>query len=147
MADRAVSAVVNYVTVLLIVSLLGSGLFITATDYVQAQQSAAIRAQFEDVGNDLAADLEHADRLTNATDGDATVNLRSDLPDRVAGSTYRITIRDSGTLVLESAEPDVTVVVPFRTSATVTETTVNGGPLVVHAERVGGDHSIEVRHG
>ena len=149
MDDRAVSAVVNYVIVLLIVSLLGSGLFLTATDFVQAQQTEAIRVQFQGVGNDLAADLSDADRMARSAEGDSSVELTSDLPDRVAGSSYHVTIRETGDdryeLVLESAEPTVTVTVPFRSTAPVETTTFDGGPVVIRAERTGGTlHPIEV---
>lgn len=149
MTDRGVSAVVNYVLVLGIVTLLGTGLFVAATDYVQGQQSAAIRAEFLDVGNDLASELSDAERLARSTDGDGQVEVTADLPAHVAGSSYRITVQrtaaDRYDLVLHSTDPSVSVTVPFRSTAPVTEGTVEGGPVVVSAEVSDGTvTSIEV---
>lgn len=138
MTDRGVSAVVNYVLVLGIVTLLGTGLFVAATDYVQGQQSSAIRAEFLDVGNDLANELSDTERLARSADGDGQVEVTADLPAHVAGSSYRITIQrtgdERGELVLHSTEPSVSVTVPFRSTAPVTEGTVEGGPVVIRAE-------------
>lgn len=137
--DRAVSIVVNYVIVLTIVALLGSGLFVTATDYVQSQQSSAIRSELRDVGNDLAADLSAADRLARSSTGDGTVSLHTAPPDRVAGSTYRISIRSTGAdryeIVLRSTDPAVTVTVPFRSRTPVAEGPIQGDSLVVRTEK------------
>lgn len=152
MTDRAVSAVVNYVLVLAIVTLLGTGLFVAATDYVQGQQSTAIRAAFLEVGNDLAGELSDTERVARSADGDGTVVATADLPERVAGSQYRITVSpsgaDGGDLVLRSADPAVTVTVPLGSRTPVSETTVDGGPVVIRAEVTDGNvTALEVDDG
>ncbi|MGM0398034.1 MAG: DUF7266 family protein [Halobacteriota archaeon] len=152
MTDRGVSAVVNYVLVLGIVTLLGTGLFVAATDYVQGQQSTAIRAEFLDVGNELAGELSDTERVARSADGDGRVVATADLPERVAGSPYRITIQptaaDRGELVLQSSDPAVTVTVPFSSRTSVAETTVEGGPVVIRAEVTAGNvTALEVADG
>lgn len=153
MTDRGVSAVVNYVLVLGIVTLLGTGLFVAATDFVQGQQSVAIRSEFTEVGNDLATELSDTERLARSADGDGQVVVTADLPEQAAGSQYRITIRpneddEGGELVLESTDPSVSVTVPFRTRTPVTAGTVDGGPVEIRAQVTDGNvTSIEVNDG
>lgn len=134
---RAVSTVVSYLMVLGIVTVLTTGLFVSTSGFVEDQRQGAVRSELEVVGNQLAADLAVADRLARAGEGAGegaeTVQVTSDLPDRVAGATYEIEIveRDDGLyrLVLRSLDADVSVTVLVRTRTPIETGTVDGGDV------------------
>ncbi|TKX82734.1 hypothetical protein EXE43_27900, partial [Halorubrum sp. SS5] len=65
-----------------------------------------------------------------------TVNRSLTLPNRAAGTGYRIRVTASGTegtIALESGQTDASVAVPFRTSegVAVRNVTVDGGDLLI----------------
>lgn len=146
---RAVSAVLGYVITLGIVTLLVSGLFMAAGDFVQSEHERAIRSELEVVGNRMAADIAAVDRLALAADADGEVRLRTDMPARAAGASYQIEISQSAVssdvyhLNLTTRDPRVTVEVRVRTATALTEGTVNGGDVVVVYDGT----TLEVRHG
>lgn len=148
MGDRAVSSVVTYLMVLGIVTVLTTGLFVSMSGFVVTQQEGAIRSELEVVGNQFAADLAAADRLALTAGPAGTVQVTSDLPDRVAGTTYEIEIveRADGlyAIVLRSHDPAVTVTVLVRTRTPVETGTVDGGDLRIAYD---GSGSLEVRDG
>jgi hypothetical protein len=134
--DRAVSVTVGYVLTLAISSLLLSGLVIAGGSFVESEREAAARGELTVVGERVAADLMTVDRLVATAESPAalTVDRTADLPDRVSGVGYRITVSAAGrdgTVTLESDRVGVVVEVPFRASAGVdVETaTVDGGEL------------------
>lgn len=137
MADRAVSAVLGYVLALGILTLVVSGLFLAAGNFVEGQQDRAIRAELEVVGNRLAADLAGVDRLALAAGSEAEAELLSDLPQRTAGQDYQLTIEEVTVspnvyhLNLSTSNPDVTVRVRVRIQTTLVESTVNGGTVAI----------------
>lgn len=131
MDDRGLSTVVSYALALGVVALLTSTLFVSMAGLVENQREDTVRSTLEVVGNALVADLHAADRLADERTG--TVALRSDLPDRIAGTQYAIEVNESGSgdVTLETHDPEVTVTVPYRTDLTVREATVTGGTLVI----------------
>ncbi|ELZ31409.1 hypothetical protein C474_08907 [Halogeometricum pallidum JCM 14848] len=133
MRDRASTTALNYVMLLGIVAILVSTLVVGVGDLVIDQQERGVRSQLDVVGNRLAADVAAVDGVARQTDG--TVRLRSDLPDRVVGSPYTVTVEQTGSdsyrLTLRSSTPDVVVHVPFRSTTPVAEGTVRGGPVDV----------------
>lgn len=136
--DRAVSAVLGYVLVLGIVTLLVSGLFVAAGDFVEDQHERAVRAEFEVIGNRVAADIAAVDRLALAagTGPNSKARLRTDLPSHAAGKSYDMTITDLGgsgvyAISLAMDNPPVTVEVRVKTATTLVESTVEGGDVVV----------------
>ena len=153
MTERAVSTAVGYALILGIVMLLLSILLTGFGPLVTQQETAATHATLEVVGNDLAGDLESADRLATYTTG--TVTLRTDLPDRVGGSAYTIDIQEidpdaNGKIVyaitLHSSDHDrfVTVNVAVRTPIDETAaTSLRGGPLVIDYD----DDTLVISHG
>jgi hypothetical protein len=114
-----------------------SGLFVGVGELVANQQERAIATQLETVGNRLAADLGTANRLVETGSGptaDPTVELRTRLPDTVAGSEYRVRVVGSGpryTLALRSFAPVVETTVVVRAPVGV-DGSVSGGR--VHIE-------------
>jgi len=134
--DRAVSVTVGYVMTLAVSTLLLSGLFVAGGSFVDTQRERAAQGELTVVGERVAADIGTVDRLaaSAASPDDLTVNRSLTLPDRAAGSTYRIRVTASGTegtVALEADRTGATVEVPFRTSedVAVRNATVDGGDL------------------
>lgn len=132
MRDRALTTALNYVLLLGIVSILVSTLVFGVGALVTDQQERAVRSQLEVVGNRLANDLVTVDGVASQTDG--SVRLRSDLPERVVGGRYTVTVDDGDVdgryrLTLRSSDPDVEVRVTFRSQTPVEAVTVRGGPV------------------
>jgi hypothetical protein len=130
-------------------TLLISGLLLTAGNFVEDQQERAIRAELEVVGNRLASDIGAVDRLALAAGSDGKAELLSTLPPRTAGQTYLIDITPVTGLSnvyhlnLSTSDPDVEVSVRVRIQASLTSVTVNGGNVVVDYDGT----DIEVRDG
>lgn len=117
MNDRGVSAVLGYVMMLGITTLLITGLLFAAGNFVENQQDRAIRAEFQVVGNRIAADIAAVDRLALASQGDGRAELLVELPPRAASQTYSIEVSD--------APPDNVSVISLNTTTGGTEVSVN----------------------
>lgn len=132
--DRGVTTALNYVLLLVIVTLVVSGLLVGVSELVTRQQDDAVRSQLDTVGNDLAGDVGTAERLVGTVGGDE-VRLETRLPETVGGSQYRASVTHvSGNhyrVVLRSDDPDLVVSVPFRSSIPVTGS-AGGGEAVVY---------------
>ncbi len=124
MDDRGISAVVSYVLVLGIVALLASALVTGFAPLVANQQHDSVHSTLEVFGNDIAGDINSADRLATKAGDDGTVELRTRLPDRVGGSPYEITfvnLTEEGEhsqydydIELRSSDPETTARVRVR---------------------------------
>lgn len=147
MDSRGVSAVLGYILVLGITTLLVSGLFFTAGNYVENQHDRAIRAEFEVIGNRIAADIAAVDRLALAAGADGEARLRTDLPPLAAGNSYEISVsQDAGSSTmydvnLSTTDQTVSVNVRLRAETPVVDSTVSGGDVRIVYN---GSH-IEVR--
>lgn len=133
MTDRAVSVTVNYVLTITIATLLLSLLFVSAGGLIESQTEQTIRSELEVLGQQLAADIESADRLATIADGEeAEVEIETRLPNQVAGSTYTIVINDE--IELRSTNPEISVFVQFTISEDMefeTERSVRGGDVLI----------------
>ncbi|ELZ44748.1 hypothetical protein C463_07327 [Halorubrum californiense DSM 19288] len=152
--DRAVSVTVGYVMTLAISTLLLSGLFVAGGSFVETQRERAAQGELTVVGERIAADLGTVDRLVASAESpeNLTANRSVTLPNRVAGTGYRVRVSANGTegtIALESEQTDATVEVPFRTrkNVTVANATVDGGDLRIWWDRDadGGDGAVVVR--
>lgn len=138
--DRGVSTVVSYVLVLGIVTVLLSTLTAGFAPVVETQQDDAVRSTLEVVANDVAGDVEAADRLAARAGPNGTVELRTRLPDRVGGSRYEILIDDDGgdhEITVRTRDRSVGVTVRLRTQTDIDADAVDalgGGDLVVSYE-------------
>ena len=131
---RAVSTTLGYVLTLAIAALLVTGLIAAGGDYVETERDKVVRDELTVIGQQLAADVERADRLVRAaeTSGAVTVRLNQTFTDTVTGTTYRISLDPSGpSVVVDSLKPDITVTTPVRTETPLRDTTVGGGPVQV----------------
>lgn len=133
--DRAVSTVVGYTMLLGIVALLTTGLVLSMGGFVDGHADDRTQSTLEVLTNTLAADVNTADRLVQSTDNPTTITVATDLPERVAGHPYEITIEDAGTnqttITLRSESSDVFATVTVRTETAIAPTTVDGGDVEI----------------
>jgi hypothetical protein len=145
--DRAVSPVFSYVLTLGITTILIVGLLVAATGYVDDQRRQTTENQLQVIGQQLSADIAAADRLAR-TDGAEDVAIRRDLPDRIVGSSYTITVKNDSNgpteyyLELSTARPDVTVTIGIASMTDLATNGVGGGEVVVSYDSA--DDELEV---
>lgn len=133
-SDRGLSTALNYVLILGIVSILVTTLLFGFGGLVENQQETTSREQLEVIGNRVASDLGQVDTLASHAPGHDH-SVRADLPTRVVGASYTISVAKVGTnsyeLTLTTGDPSSTVVVPFRSTTEISApNTIYGGPLV-----------------
>lgn len=136
LTNRAITTAFNYVILLGITSLLVSGLIMGVSGLVSTQETDAIHTEFKVHGNQLANDISTVSYLASRTTG--AVSVSRDLPRRVVGNQYTVSITETGDLyqiTMRNEDPSVLVTVRFKVhpETTVEETTVNGGALNISA--------------
>ncbi|MFB6361959.1 MAG: hypothetical protein ABEH59_11645 [Halobacteriales archaeon] len=137
MADRAVSTVLSYVLALGVITLLMSGLFLAGGTFVENEHERVIRSELEVLGNRVAADIAAVDRLALAAGSSGRAELETDLPARVAGKSYTISISPlSGTsdvYFINMTAPDfgTDVEVRVKSSTPLVERETSGGDVRV----------------
>lgn len=154
MSTRAVSTTLGYVLTLSITTILISGLMVGAGSYVSAEHERVTETELEVVGQRLAANIEAVDRTVSSSDDETTsaVSSRLELPNRVAGTTYRISVEPGPSpqpyeneLVLRSVDPEVTVRVTLQTETALDGGSVDAGNVVVSYDAA--DDDLEVTNG
>lgn len=130
--DRAVSTTLGYSLALVITAILVSGLLVTGSGFVDTQTERVVRSELVVLGENVAGDVEAADRLSR-TPGNEAVAVRTDLPPNVANRPYYVSVNATGSdeLVLSTSNPDVSVSVPLETVRPLASTDVSGGPIRV----------------
>jgi len=144
--DRGVSTVLGYTLNVVVATLVVTGLLVAAGSLVDSQRQQAVRSELSVVGQRLAANMEVADRLSQAA-GDGTVRVHVKLPERVSGSPYHVAIQvrnGNATAVLTADDPAVRVEVPIDNQTAVARTTAPGGSVDVTWSAGG---SLEVHRG
>lgn len=131
--DRGVSTTIGYALTLGVASLLVTGLLIAGGGFLQDQRQRTTETELEVIGEQISADLSSADRLSGS--GVETVSITRNLPDRVTGSAYTVTMTNSpqSHLVLTSADPHFTVRVDVAVHEVdrVVPTSIDGGNIEV----------------
>lgn len=150
--DRAVSMSLNYTMTLAIATILVTGLLIASTNFVENQREDVIRDELAVIGQQVASDLARADRLVTAADSNGsnlTVSVNQTFPERVAGSTYHMSIDSSDNLVLTAAGLDVRVTVGLVVQTELeTNSSAYGGPVRIVYVSTGADSgTLEVQNG
>lgn len=130
---RGQSVALDYTLSLAVGFLLITGLIIAGGDYVTDQRDRAQQSELRVVGQQVAADIEAADRLAVAATTDADVRLERDLPGTVARSGYTIEVVEDEDpyLVLASDGSGVSVRVELANQTALVPTTVDGGRVVI----------------
>lgn len=115
--QRAVSVTVGYILMLSVAALLLGVVLTGAGGLMESQSKQVVSDELTVVGNQLASNIQEADRLATiaaadaeATDREGTVNLTVRLPQQVAGTGYLVEIDDE-TITLSTTNPDVEVTV------------------------------------
>ncbi len=88
--DRGQAITLDYTLGIAIAAILVTGLLIAGSGFVEDQRSSAIRAELEVVGQQVATDVEAADRLVASGETNTTVRVERRLPSEIAGSEYLI---------------------------------------------------------
>lgn len=131
----------SYTLGLAITLVLMTGLLTAGGDFVRDHQEQAARTELEVIGQQLAGDIETADRLATTTTSDAVVTVRRSLPDEVAGSQYTIELVGQQ-LELSATAVDVTVEIDLATENSLADATVTGGEIRITLT-AGGDLTLE----
>lgn len=141
MDDRSLSPVISYILMIGIIAILTAALVTSFAPLVTNQQDSAIRSTLTVLGQDVAGDIESVDRLSERAGENGTVELRTELPERVGGSLYTITVQQQGDgyeIRLRTADPEVSVTVSVLTGAAIAvptaEDTLDGRNLVIRYE-------------
>ncbi len=130
---RAVSVTLGYVLTLAIASLLVTGLLIAGGNFVADQREEVIRSELEVIGQQIAASLQSADSLVQASEGSPIVRLENRFPRDVTGSTYHVHLVEGPDpeLVLNSTDPDVSVRVAVANETAFGQSHADGGTVVI----------------
>jgi hypothetical protein len=130
--DRAVSSTLNYVLSLAIASLLVTGLLIAGGTFVEDRQREVIRSELSVIGQQVASDINRADRLLTAGSGPTKVAINQSFPRRIAGAGYDIQLNPGDDeLVLSSVDPEVRVDIHVETESTLVSSHADGGIVAV----------------
>ncbi|MEA1930008.1 MAG: hypothetical protein U9O06_00445 [Euryarchaeota archaeon] len=134
---RGVSVTVGYVLMLAVAGLLLGVLVTAGGGLLEGQSEQVVDDELTVVGSQLAANIHEADRLAQVAHADAnttaaggTVALDVNLPRQVAGTGYRIEIRNE-TINLLTSNPTMNVTVSYPETAVPVSTDgqLNGGDL------------------
>jgi hypothetical protein len=144
--DRGQTITLDYTIGLGISVILVTGLLIAGAGFVDDQRERAARIELEVVGQQVAADVEAADRLAATTGANPTVRVSRELPGDVAGAEYRIELVEQADphLELTATDPAVSVQVEFANVTAVSGSQVTGGPVAVAYT---GSGTLELREG
>lgn len=145
--ERAVSTNVGYALTLGIATILITGLVVGGGSFLDKQREQTVEKELTVIGQQLAADISAADRLAR-TDDASTVRIRRDLPDRVVGGAYSVTVVTSGDdehLRLVATDQGVTVELDVQVRKEIVSSTVQGGTVEIVYDA--GADQLEVRDG
>lgn len=144
---RATSTALGYVLSLGITAILVSGLIVAGGGLMESQRDQTARIELEVIGQTVADDLASAARLADCAS--CELQLRIDVPSRVAGESYLIEVVEVDPpnyyrLALTTGRSNVAVTVSVRTSVPIVETSVTGGTMLVEYDPATGQ--LEVRN-
>lgn len=131
--DRAQAITLDYTLGIAIAVILITGLLIAGGSFISDQRETAARSELRVIGQQLATDIEAADRLIGAAGNDGSVRVRRNLPTAVAGSHYDIElVEDSDPyLVLTSTDPDLSISVEFTNFTAVSGAEIGSGSVAI----------------
>lgn len=141
--DRGVSIALTHVLTIGITTILVAGLLLGASGLLEDRKTGAAQTELRTLGNRMAEDIANVDHEAAGASGEMV--LQTNHPAQVSGSGYAVslyggTASECGTysgngdvacLVLESPQANVQIIVPFRTTTPVTESSVSGGDFFI----------------
>lgn len=130
---RGQAIVLEYVLGIAVASILLVGLITASASFVEEQGEQASRAELRVIGQQVASDIEAADKLVVSSESNTTVRIERDLPTNVAGG-YKIRLEERANprLNLTSQSNDFTIEVEFSNMTAVSESVVSGGPILIN---------------
>ena len=134
MRDRGVSVTLNYTLVLGITAILVVGLLTAGGGFVESQRNSVIDSELRVIGERLAADLATADRRAQSGESSTTLNVTTQLPKTVAGTSYRIEVVTAGgntSLELTTDSLDRSVTARVANTTAIEPTEFPGGPVEI----------------
>ena len=136
---RGVSVTVGYVLMLGVAGLLLATVVTAGGGLIEQETEQVVDDELTVVGSQLAANIHEADRLAqvahtdaNTTPATGSVRLEVRLPEQVAGTGYRVEIRNE-TISLLTTNPTLNVTVSYPETAVPVSapTQLSGGDLVI----------------
>lgn len=136
MTSRAVATTFGYVLTLAITTLLVSGLLIAGGNFVEDQREHVIESELEVIGEQLANQVNAADRLVQSGQGETTVRIEQRFPVTVTDVPYRITLHEEerAFIQLNSTRHDVSTTVSVSNTTDVGHSRADGGSIVIEYE-------------
>jgi hypothetical protein len=157
---RGVSVAVTHILAIGITTILLAGLLISAGSVLDRERENAARDELHTIGDRIGGEMSSVDRA-GTPDADERIELETNHPSRVSGSTYTVRLRDGtvcdvnyvdhhdGCLVLSTSELNDDVVVPleFDDETNVVEGAANGGDVfIVYENEPGSDPEITIEN-
>jgi len=157
---RGVSVAVTHILAIGITTILLAGLLISAGSVLDRERENAARDELHTIGDRIGGEMSSVDRA-GTSDADERIELETNHPSRVSGSSYTVRLRDGtvcdvnyvdhhdGCLVLSTSELNDDVVVPleFDDGTNVVEGAANGGDVfIVYENEPGSDPEITIEN-
>ncbi|WP_254763481.1 DUF7266 family protein [Natrinema marinum] len=153
--DRAVSISITHVLTLGITTVLIAMLVTSAGTMLETETDRSAESSLETIGERLADEIGNVDQIGSGSAHNATI--RSDHPQRVAGSRYTVELLESGNCAtaslldgstpcvkLTAEDANAEVYVPIKTDAGVDGgSSVSGGTITIVYESGANEISIE----
>lgn len=133
-AVRGQSTALEYTLALAVASMVITGLFLAAGDFVTEQREDVVRTELGVVGEQLAGEVGAADRLVQAGNETSRFSVNSSLPRTVAGSGYNVEVGNGASnewLNLSTTDPDVSVTIWLETETDLKADSVQGGHVSI----------------
>lgn len=147
-ALRGQSTALEYTLALGVASLVITGLFLAAGDFVTSQREQVVRTELGVVGEQLAGEVAAADRLVQAGESTGQLSLNTSLPQTVAGASYVVEVANTGGgasqwINLSTQDPEVSVSVRLETETDLAPARIQGGHVEVRYDATA--NQLEVR--
>jgi FlaG/FlaF family flagellin (archaellin) len=141
--DRGVSIALTHVLTIAITTVLVAGLLLGASGLLEDRKTGAAQTELRTLGNRMAEDIANVDHEADGASGE--IVLQTNHPTQVSGSGYAVSLygtsaTECGTyesnsnvacLVMGSPQADVQIIVPFRATTPISESSVSGGDFFI----------------
>ena len=141
--DRGVSIALTLVLTIGITTVLVAGLLLGASGLLEDRKTGAAQTELRTLGNRIAEDVANVDHEADGASGQ--IVLETNHPEQVSGSGYAVSLygtsaaecgtyqsnADVACLVMESPQANVQIIVPFRASTPITESSASGGDFFI----------------
>lgn len=154
MTDRAVTTTLEYALSLAMATVVITGLLVAGGDFVEDRRDQVVRTELRVIGQQIASDVQRADRLARAGTGADRLRLNASYPDRVAGIGYSVAVipdAKSGVsgkqrqLELTASEGNITVEIEMHVESSLATTSFTGGDVALRFDGPGTDLEVTSR--